>query len=346
MPEISWTANSSEVIYPVFVPFMGCRSRCIFCDQGVQTGFAADNAALEKQLFETIHRLYLRKERGLPPARLAFYGGTFTALPEQVWKRCIKYASKLKEDGLITGSSCSTRPDQLGAERLKELVSAGFDLVELGIQTLNEKALRESGRPYSLKECEFSVKTLDYWHMRAGIQLMPGFPFTEPAQFLRDLEICLKWGVRVFRFYPCVVFAKTPLAQLFIKKMYVPLSLNEALEFTAKGLEKILEFKASVIRCGILVDKNGQKRIIAGPFHESFGSMVQAQALFEILRAFVVQHDLLKNHKFIKLTLPFAVQGFFWGWKGSLKERWRTLGIIRENVHYWAKDKISMAGIN
>ena len=75
------------------------------------------------------------------PIELAFYGGTFTALPERLQMECLALAMQAKEKGIVCRVRCSTRPDALRPDRLQALRHAGLDLVELGIQSFHTEAL-------------------------------------------------------------------------------------------------------------------------------------------------------------------------------------------------------------
>ena len=63
-------------IIPVFIPHLGCPHACVFCDQKRISGRSAPAApadvaaAIERGL-----------EKSETPAQLAFYGGSFTAIP-------------------------------------------------------------------------------------------------------------------------------------------------------------------------------------------------------------------------------------------------------------------------
>ena len=99
-------------IVPVFLPFRGCPTRCVFCAQDVQTGRTDKSEATPDRILDTARAaLDLRAARGLPPAELAFYGGTFTALPETERDACLEFAAAALARGQITAFRCSTRPD-------------------------------------------------------------------------------------------------------------------------------------------------------------------------------------------------------------------------------------------
>ena len=70
--------SAREQIIPVFVPHWGCPHACVFCDQRRISGQREPAAA------ETVHTA-IAQAAALPRTgakrQLAFYGGSFTAIP-------------------------------------------------------------------------------------------------------------------------------------------------------------------------------------------------------------------------------------------------------------------------
>ena len=101
-------------IIPVFVPHLGCPHACVFCNQHEITGAAAEEAM--RQLNRLIE---------CPPEEgayeLAFYGGSFTAIPEGEQLRYLEAASRAREAGSVSAIRLSTRPDAVTPEILDRL---------------------------------------------------------------------------------------------------------------------------------------------------------------------------------------------------------------------------------
>ena len=204
----SWPPfRRARPIVPVFLPFRGCPTRCVFCAQDVQTGQIG--ARPDRILDKARAVLDLRAARGLPPAELAFYGGTFTALPETERDACLEFAAAALARGRITAFRCSTRPDCLDAALLARLRQAGCTAVELGVQSFADAALSAARRGYdgaaALRACA-RVKAAG---LALGVQLLPGMPGTSPEIFLADVPLALDAGADMLRFYPCLVLAGT-----------------------------------------------------------------------------------------------------------------------------------------
>ncbi len=87
-------------IWPVFMPFMGCPSRCIYCSQDRQTGTGAKTLnVIYQDIKEKIPAFFSEKKRD--PMELAFFGGTFTALPFEWQMRFIKLSANLKKKAIL-----------------------------------------------------------------------------------------------------------------------------------------------------------------------------------------------------------------------------------------------------
>lgn len=116
----------APLLLPFFLPYAGCKRRCIFCAQDKQTGVAALGASrLRSDLELELARLrtLLCEERvrqrqcGEKKLELAFFGGTFTALPKDMQLKFLAVASEFRlenKGGFLSAVRCSTRPDSLG----------------------------------------------------------------------------------------------------------------------------------------------------------------------------------------------------------------------------------------
>ena len=216
---LSWPeAAAHPPVFPVFLPFSGCPVRCVFCAQDRQTGCAPRQAA--DALAVAGRQLRERAGRAHPAPELAFYGGTFTALPPEDFAACLIFARMARHEGLICGLRCSTRPDRLATDRLAALREAGCACVELGVHSFADDALRQSRRGYDGETARAACAAVRAAGMRVGVQLMPGMPGSRPARFLEDVRLALELGAACLRFYPCLVLEGTEL----IKEVSVSLS--------------------------------------------------------------------------------------------------------------------------
>ena len=347
-------------VVPVFLPFRGCPVRCVFCAQDVQTGLAdahhplppefqraeflraepsvpapqdssgQPGAGIAKVLREARQNLRQRHEAGQPPAELAFYGGTFTALPENELAACLDMANEALEQGWISSFRCSTRPDRVDAPVLRRLRAAGCGVVELGVQSFADSALAASRRGYTGATALAACASVREAGLKLGVQLLPGMPGHTPAHFAHDVPAALAAGADMLRFYPCLVLEGTGLAAMWREGLYTPWELEPTLDALAVGWLAAMRAGVPVIRMGLAPEQGLAEAILAGPVDRELGGRVKGRALVlavrEALQSLAAKQQGLSAGGFA-LRLPRAMQGFFWGAGGDLRPVWAALGL-------------------
>ena len=99
-----------HAIIPIFIPHLGCPCQCVFCDQRQITGHRG--IPTETEIRRTI-ATWLETLGHLPAAaiELAFFGGSFTALPVSLQEKCLGIGQEYLQSGQIGALHISTRPD-------------------------------------------------------------------------------------------------------------------------------------------------------------------------------------------------------------------------------------------
>ena len=344
-------------VVPVFLPFRGCPVRCVFCAQDVQTGLADAkplpgtaaqavpqvSTGIAQVLNEARQNLRLRHDAGHPPAELAFYGGTFTALPESELAACLDLAREALEQGWISSFRCSTRPDRVDAPTLLRLRSAACGVVELGVQSFNDSALAASRRGYTGATALAACATVRAAGLKLGVQLLPGMPGHNPQHFAHDVPTALAAGAHMLRFYPCLVLEGTGLAAMWREGSYKPWPLEATLDALAQGWLEAMRAGVPVIRMGLAPESGLAQAILAGPVDGELGGRVKGRALLLAVREALQAPDL--RQKFLPesgfaLRLPRAMQGFFWGAGGELRPAWAALGLRAVSFEEESKPQI------
>lgn len=314
-----------QPIVPVFLPYAGCPVRCVFCAQHIQTGQTP--APLAATLETALACLRQRREQGLPPAELAFYGGTFTAQPSAALHACLKFFETAYRQGLAATFRCSTRPDAVDSPRLALLRDAGCSMVELGIQSFDDAALAAARRGYDGACAHAACQAVAAAGLHLGVQLMPGMPGVTPEKFLRDVSRLCKHpaahAVHAVRFYPCVVMEGTELARLWREGLFIPWSLETTLDTLADAWLMTLHAGMPVIRMGLAPEHDLAEALLAGPWDPALGTRVMARALFRHVRRALEARGL----RLLRMEAPRPCQGFFWGTRSELRAAWAGLGL-------------------
>ncbi len=316
-------------IWPVFMPFMGCPSKCIYCSQDRQTGTGAKTLSeIYQDLEREIPVFFAQKKR--KPLELAFFGGTFTALPYEWQQRFISIAAEFKKRGYLTKVRCSTRPDCIDAKSISQLRESGLDMIELGIQSFSLEILRRSARNYSPETAVKACRTVRDSGLILGIQLLPGLPGDKRGDFQTDIDQTIALSPAAVRIYPCLTVKGTGLEKLYLTGKYSPWSLSRTEEELAPALLRLWEHNIQVIRIGVAHENGFEENIVAGPLHPAMGQMVRSKALYLYLAAQLGKSPTAPQ----QLVVPQQYSGELWGHKSNLKSLYAQIGISPDNTSF------------
>ena len=165
--------SKNHYIIPVFISHEGCPHQCVFCNQDKIAGIYEETTAKDG---EKVIDDYLETIKGNATIEVSFFGGTFTAIAESKQRELLGVAKKYKEDGLIDYIRLSTRPDAILPYILNYLKEYKVDIIELGVQSLDDEVLKLSGRGHSVKDVEIASRLIKEWGFTLGHQIMPGLP--------------------------------------------------------------------------------------------------------------------------------------------------------------------------
>jgi len=272
--------KQKPLIIPIFIPQEGCRHRCVYCDQSTISGVSQPSWSPNKI------REYVQSYLGYQhrqPVQLAFYGGSFTILPESRQRLLLESVQEFLQQGQIHSLRLSTRPDGIEDNNLRFLQTMGVETIELGAQSLNDRVLRASARGHSSKETDEATRRLKKYGFEVGLQLMPGLPGDSRETFLKTVEKSIALEPNFVRIYPTVVLSSTPLEHLFRSGRYKPLSLEQAVDWCKASKKRFDRASIPVIRMGLQPTTTLEKpgRIVAGPYHPAFGQLVNSSIWYE-----------------------------------------------------------------
>ena len=267
------------LIIPFFLRNRGCRHRCVFCNERIIAGNAAP--VTEALLRETAAAYLAGSGDRRGQAEIAFYGGSFTAMPREEQMELLRMAGALIAEGAARTIRVSTRPDELDGDWLRTLREMGVRTVEIGAQSMNDALLRESGRGHTAGDVRRAVGLLKGMGFRTGVHLMAGLPGESLKTFEDGVTEIIGLRPNTVRIHPVLVFGGTELAERYESGLYRPLGLDEAVAWCKRALSRFTRAGIPVIRLGLQATGEMEKEgsILAGPWHPAFRGLVEA-ALF------------------------------------------------------------------
>ena len=266
--------NKMKII-PVFVPHIGCPNDCVFCNQKRITG--KGTVAANAQYVKDIVEAYRKTIDEDTYTELAFFGGSFTAIDLRVQEELLAVGKHYKDLGVVQSIRCSTRPDSINYDILKLQKKYGMDIIELGIQSLDDEVLKLSNRGHNKKDSENASRMIKEHGFILGHQIMPGLPGSSRE---KDIETCIEsisMKPDMVRIYPTLIIKDTDLVDMYKAGSYKPLSLTEAVDISAYVYSQYSINNIKVIRIGLQnTDSiNEGEDVVAGPFHPAFRQLVE-----------------------------------------------------------------------
>jgi len=265
-------------ILPVFVPHAGCPNACVFCDQRRISG------QVRPATGETVRQTLSVLEPGAG-AELAFYGGSFTALPVSEQESLLAAAQPFLENGSVRTIRLSTRPDAIDDGILDRLLHYGVETVELGAQSMSEQVLWLSGRGHTPEAVERASSRIRAAGLHLILQMMTGLPGADAASDLetaRRLAALRPDGVRI---YPTVIVRGTDLERLWRAGLYREHGVEDAVCVCAQIVPLFEAEGIPVIRVGLNpTEELSGGEAVGGAYHPALGELVRSRILREQAR--------------------------------------------------------------
>lgn len=304
----------------IFVPHVGCPHKCSFCNQNTITGQtdiprAEDvKAVCEKAVASGID---------ITQAEIAFFGGSFTAVPRSYMTELLEAAKPYVKMG-FRGIRCSTRPDAISPEILDILKSYGVIAIELGAQSMCDDVLALNERGHTAGDVEAATRLVKQHGFTLGLQMMVGLYGSTPEKDIETAQRLISLEPAEARIYPTVVLKNTRLGELYQAGTYKTYPLDEAVELCAELLEMFTQAGIRVIKLGLHSSTDVERDMLGGIYHPAFRELCESCIYRKKME------KLMSAEKEYTFTVP-------------LRELSKALGQHRSNIEYFKKKGIRVS---
>ena len=256
----------------LFVAHIGCPHICSFCNQHVITG------QQKKVTADDIKTAVLTAvKHGFSGGQLAFFGGSFTAIPEKYMLSLLEAAYPYVENGTVTGIRISTRPDAITPEILDTLEKYGVESIELGAQSMNDRVLEMNHRGHTSEDVVKASKLIKDRGFELGLQMMTGLYGDSFEGTLETADKIIELKPATVRIYPAIVLEGTELSVLYKKGIYKAQTLEEAVSLGAALIRRFNNSNTEIIRMGLHSGGGVDKGYVAGPYHPAFRELCDGE---------------------------------------------------------------------
>ncbi|NCB51848.1 MAG: radical SAM protein [Clostridia bacterium] len=271
--------SAKNSIIPVFVPNCGCPNDCVFCNQRRISGSL--RPAEPRDVQNVIENAAALTPKGTR-RQLAFYGGSFTAIPVPEQEKLLSAVRPYLESGSVSSIRLSTRPDAIDGETLSRLARSGVETIEIGAQSMSDEVLGLSGRGHTAEDVENAARLVKAAGFKLILQMMTGLPGSTDGidiQTAQKLSALSPDGVRV---YPTVIVRDTVLYDLWRAGRYKEHTVEDAVRVCAKIVPVFENAGIPIIRLGLNpTDDLSGGDAAGGAYHPSLGELVRSRILLE-----------------------------------------------------------------
>ena len=162
-------------------------------------------------------------------------------------KKTLEQAQKENETSNIRciGMTIETKPDWGLLKHGNNMLKLGCTRVELGIQTLYDKILKETHRGHDLKDSKDSIRILKDLGLKLNFHMMPGLPGVSKEEDIwcyKELFQNPEYRPDMLKVYPTMVMPGTKLYLDYKQGKYEPLSTEDAADIISEMVKYVPEY--------------------------------------------------------------------------------------------------------
>lgn len=287
----------------IFVPHIGCPNMCSFCNQHTISG---TQKAPDGGEVRAICEKALSEAKSPENAEIAFFGGSFTAVPRNYMVELLEAAQDFVGEGKFSGIRISTRPDCIDRDILELLKRYHVTSIELGAQSMSDIVLKANDRGHTAADVENAVRLIREAGFELGLQMMIGLYKSSPDDELATVDAFKRLNPDTVRIYPVVILKGTRLAELYRSGEYQPFSFDEAVELSWTALLSFETAGIRVIKCGLHASEFVENDMVGGFYHPAFREICENR-IYRAGMEQIIANEAPWNGEYVFLVNPSCI---------------------------------------
>lgn len=207
----------------LYVHWPFCLAKCPYCDfnSHVRESVAVDE--WERALLADLEHEARRTEEAPRVGSIFFGGGTPSLMPPRLVETLLARAQA--RFGFTDGIEITleANPSSVEAANFAALADAGVNRVSLGVQALDDSALKMLGRLHNAGEAQAALETAQRHFGRVSIDLIYARPSQSEDDWRRELSQALAFGIEHMSLYQLTIEPGTRFASDVRRGDLVPL---------------------------------------------------------------------------------------------------------------------------
>lgn len=315
----------------IFVPHIGCPNMCSFCNQHTISGAQKAPTAEEVRL---ICEKALAEVKEPENTEIAFFGGSFTAIPRAYMLELLEAVQEFIGEGRFRGIRISTRPDCINSEILTLLKKFGVTSIELGAQSMENSVLAANDRGHTVEDVYRASELIKKFGFELGLQMMVGLYKSDYVDDWMTMKKIRELHPDTVRIYPVVILEGTKLAELYKSGEYELMSFDFVVRQCGQMLDLLESDGIRVIKCGLHASEFVEQDMIGGYYHPAFRELCESM-IYRIRMEYELAGDIRGKSvpENVKRNCVFAV---------APKCISKALGHKKSNVEYFKNQGIDI----
>lgn len=211
--------TQSDLALYIHWPF--CVSKCPYCDFNSHLRETVDQEAWRAALLADLAH-EARQTSGRRLTSIFFGGGTPSLMPPATVAALIEAAGRHWGFAPDIEITLEANPSSVEAARFADLAAAGVNRVSLGIQSLDEAALRFLGRAHGVDEALAALATAQAAFRRVSFDLIYALPGQSVEAWAAELDRALAFGTEHLSLYQLTIEPGTRFETLVAKGELTP----------------------------------------------------------------------------------------------------------------------------
>lgn len=295
---------------------------CSFCNQHTISG--AQKAPTSQEIREICEKA-LVESKSPENTEIAFFGGSFTAIPRDYMTELLEAAQDFIGEGKFSGIRISTRPDCIDEEILTLLKKYGVTAIELGAQSMKNSVLAANDRGHTVEDVYRASELIKKYGFELGLQMMVGLYSSTSDDEFETVERIVEIFPDTVRIYPVVILKGTKLAELYRDGEYKIFSFDEAVEISAIAMLRFESAGIRVIKCGLHASEFVENDMVGGFYHPAFRELCESY-IYRRKMEELIAYETSEGFDFVFAVNPSCISKAL-GHKKSNAEYFRQHGI-------------------
>ncbi len=201
--------------FGIYVHWPYCQAKCPYCDfnSHVRTELEEDrwSRAIARELAAVAEL-----QNGVRPEveSIFFGGGTPSLMSGRAVGTVLEAIGKLWPLANDVEITLEANPSSVEQHRFQDYRAAGVNRLSVGVQSLDDAALKTLGRMHNAQEARRAVRLASAIFPRASFDLIYARPHHAPAAWAEELTAAFKFGTEHMSLYQLTIEPNTPYAQL------------------------------------------------------------------------------------------------------------------------------------